>query len=105
MRLRSYRKPFRMKRCLLIRAARPRRGERAVVAPCHNALGLVRNAEVRWKSRACTCNAARSICRIVCTHFRRWRRKWLLAFGFERVVQCGQVLREELIELFRNLIE
>ena len=49
-------------------------------------IGLVRNAEVRWKGRACTCNAARCMCRIVPPDFRRRRRKWLLAFGFERVV-------------------
>ena len=61
---------------------------------------LVRNAEVLWKGRACP--AIRRL-RSIGTDFPRWRRKWLLAFGFERVVQCGQVLREQLIELFRHL--
>jgi hypothetical protein len=28
-----------------------------------------------------------------------------LAFEFEQVVQCGQVLREELIELFRHAVQ
>src|SRR5438874_2247863 len=86
MRLRSYRKPSRMKRCFLMRAARPRRGERAVVAPYHSALELVRNVEVRWKGRTGTCNAARSIRRIVRSNLSRWRRKGLFPIGFERVV-------------------
>src|SRR5438067_745150 len=86
MRLRSYRKSSWMKRCFLMRAARPRRGERAVVAPYHSALGLVRNVEVRWKARACTCDAARSMCRIVRPDFSRRSRQWLLPFGFERIV-------------------
>src|SRR5436190_7771982 len=80
MRLRSYRKSSRMKRCLFMRAAPP------AVAPYRSALGLVRNVEVRWKGRAGTCNAARSIRRIVRSNLSRRRRKGLLPIGFERVV-------------------
>src|SRR6476646_5785155 len=54
--------------------------------PLRTRTGLVRNAEVRWKGRACSCNAARSICRLVRPDFDRRSRKWLLAFGFEQVV-------------------
>ena len=45
---------------------------------------LIGDAEIGWKRSAC--NPARAMRRIIGTDFRGWRRKRLLAFGFERVV-------------------
>ena len=83
-------------------AARPRDGERAVVTPYHNVL---RDAEIGRERRARGCRAPRAMCNIARADFRQRRRKWLLALGFERVVSCGQVLREQLVELFRHAVQ
>lgn len=68
--------------------ANDRRARRS--RPCQNLefrlWFLPGDVEIGWKGRAGTHNAARSMRRIGFTDFRRRRRKWLLAFGFERVV-------------------
>jgi len=75
------------------------------VDPDPNLLGLERNAEIRWKRARGGCRANPVAFRIIGPDFRRRRRNRLLALGFERLVQCGQVLREKLIELLRRIIK
>ena len=47
---------------------------------------LLRDAEVGRERRPRGCRAPRAMCNIARADFRRRRRKWLLALGFERVV-------------------
>src|SRR4029077_7943314 len=48
--------------------------------------GLVRNAQIRWKRAGRGRRPNLAAYRTIGADFRRWRRKRLLAFGFERVV-------------------